>query len=126
LKPGRRIGRPAKLDGRAAAADAAVCPAGLRLVQCGSRRRRLVPGQRAGHQVAVKANLRASPCRGKRDRNARIGTGSGPITSLSKSLRLLEEHLRTPLFDRSARGVVLTEMGQAFYRRARNIQAEWD
>ncbi len=46
--------------------------------------------------------------------------------ALSKSLRLLEEHLRTPLFDRSARGVVLTEMGQAFYRRARNIQAEWD
>ncbi|WEX12305.1 LysR family transcriptional regulator [Chelativorans sp. AA-79] len=46
--------------------------------------------------------------------------------ALSKSLRLLEEHLRTPLFDRSARGVVLTEMGQVFYRRARDIQAEWD
>lgn len=46
--------------------------------------------------------------------------------ALSKSLRLLEEHLSTQLFDRSARGVVLTEMGQVFYRRARDIQAEWD
>ena len=44
--------------------------------------------------------------------------------ALSKSLRLLEEHLRTPLFDRSARGVVLTEMGQVFCRRARDIQDE--
>lgn len=46
--------------------------------------------------------------------------------ALSKSLRLLEEHLRTTLFDRSARGVVLTPMGEAFYRRAREIQSEWD
>ncbi len=46
--------------------------------------------------------------------------------ALSKSLQLLEEHLRTPLFDRSARGVVLTEMGQVFYRRARTIQGEWN
>jgi DNA-binding transcriptional LysR family regulator len=46
--------------------------------------------------------------------------------ALSKSLQSLEEHLRTPLFDRSTRGVVLTEMGQVFYRRARTIQAEWD
>src|SRR5262245_20117027 len=46
--------------------------------------------------------------------------------ALSKSLRLLEKHLRTPLFDRSARGVVLTAMGKAFYRHAREIQAEWD
>jgi len=46
--------------------------------------------------------------------------------ALSKSLRLLEEHLQTALFDRSARGVVLTAMGQVFYRRARGIQAEWD
>lgn len=46
--------------------------------------------------------------------------------SLSKSLRLLEEHLQATLFDRSARGVVLTPMGQVFYRRARQIQSEWD
>lgn len=46
--------------------------------------------------------------------------------ALSKSLQLLEEHLLTPLFDRSSRGVVLTPMGQAFYRRARAIQGEWN
>lgn len=46
--------------------------------------------------------------------------------ALSKSLQLFEEHLCTPLFDRSARGVVLTEMGHVFYRRARTIQGEWN
>jgi DNA-binding transcriptional LysR family regulator len=46
--------------------------------------------------------------------------------ALSKSLRLLEDHLQTVLFDRSARGVVLTPMGQVFYRHAREIQAQWD
>lgn len=46
--------------------------------------------------------------------------------ALSKSLRLLEEHLSTVLFDRSSRGVVLTSAGQAFYRRAREIEAGWD
>ena len=46
--------------------------------------------------------------------------------ALSKSLRQLEEHLQAALFDRSARGVVLTPMGQVFYRHAREIQSEWD
>lgn len=46
--------------------------------------------------------------------------------ALSKSLRLLEEHLQTALFDRSARGVVLTPMGQVLYLRAREIQSEWE
>ncbi|WEX12173.1 LysR family transcriptional regulator [Chelativorans sp. AA-79] len=64
---------------------------------------------------------------------AEVGSVQGAARSLhisqpalSKSLRLLEEHLQTALFDRSARGVVLTPMGEAFYRRAREIQSEWD
>jgi LysR family transcriptional regulator, regulator of abg operon len=64
---------------------------------------------------------------------AEVGSVQGAARSLnisqpalSKSLKLLEEHLQTALFDRSARGVVLTPMGQVFYRRAREIQSEWD
>jgi len=45
--------------------------------------------------------------------------------ALSKSLRLLEEQLGVRLLERGPRGVKLTAFGQAFYRRARSITAEY-
>jgi len=44
---------------------------------------------------------------------------------LTKSIRLLETYLGAKLFDRSARGVTLTELGRDFYTRARKIEEEW-
>ncbi len=44
--------------------------------------------------------------------------------SLSQQLRRLEETLGTELFDRQARGVVLTDAGRALLPRARRILAE--
>jgi DNA-binding transcriptional LysR family regulator len=45
--------------------------------------------------------------------------------ALSKSLRLLEEQLGVRLLERGPRGVRLTKYGDAFYRRARSITAEF-
>lgn len=45
--------------------------------------------------------------------------------ALSKSIRLLEEHLASVLFDRSSKGAALTSAGEAFFRRAREIESEW-
>ena len=44
--------------------------------------------------------------------------------ALTKSLRALEQALETPLVQRSARGVTLTEAGRLFLGRARTVQAE--
>ncbi|MBV1927282.1 MAG: LysR family transcriptional regulator [Rhodobacteraceae bacterium] len=46
--------------------------------------------------------------------------------ALTKSIRLLETYLDATLFDRSARGVILTELGRDFYVRARQIEEEWN
>ncbi|MEQ8489742.1 MAG: LysR family transcriptional regulator [Nitratireductor sp.] len=46
--------------------------------------------------------------------------------AVSKSLRELELHLGAALFERSSRGVTLTQAGQAFYTRAREIEMQWD
>lgn len=46
--------------------------------------------------------------------------------ALTKSIRLLETHLGVTLFDRSTRGVALTDVGKTFYNRARTIEIEWD
>ncbi len=46
--------------------------------------------------------------------------------AVTKSIRLLEEYLNATLFDRSKRGVTLTELGQDFYKRARQIEDEWN
>ena len=46
--------------------------------------------------------------------------------ALTKSIRRLETHLDCTLFDRSVKGVTLTEMGQAVYERARLIELEWN
>jgi len=46
--------------------------------------------------------------------------------ALTKSIRLLETYLDATLFDRSARGVILTELGRDFYARARQIEEEWN
>jgi len=46
--------------------------------------------------------------------------------ALTKSIRLLETHLGVTLFERSSRGVALTDVGQTFYNRARTIEIEWD
>ncbi|MBI3707413.1 MAG: LysR family transcriptional regulator [Proteobacteria bacterium] len=45
--------------------------------------------------------------------------------ALSKSLRLLEGQLGIKLLERSPRGVRVTRFGNAFYRRARSITAEF-
>lgn len=44
--------------------------------------------------------------------------------SLTRSIRLLEEHLRVPLFERGTKGVTPTAYGSNFYSRARSILAE--
>lgn len=44
--------------------------------------------------------------------------------ALTRSLRELENELATPLLERHARGVVLTPIGEAFYRRAHAAMAE--
>ncbi|MBV1867760.1 MAG: LysR family transcriptional regulator [Marinosulfonomonas sp.] len=46
--------------------------------------------------------------------------------ALTKSIRLLETHLGVTLFDRSTRGVALTDAGKTFFSRARTIEIEWD
>lgn len=46
--------------------------------------------------------------------------------ALSKSLRELEQHLGSALFERSSRGVTLTQAGQAFRSRGREIELQWD
>ena len=46
--------------------------------------------------------------------------------ALSKSLRELELHLGSALFERSSRGVTLTQAGQAFRSRGREIESQWD
>ena len=44
--------------------------------------------------------------------------------ALSRSLRELEHELGVQLFERRARGMILTQMGQAFVRRASNVMTE--
>lgn len=46
--------------------------------------------------------------------------------ALTKSLRELENFLGSALFERSSRGVVLTQAGQVLLSRAREIEAQWD
>lgn len=46
--------------------------------------------------------------------------------ALSKSLRELELHLGSALFERSSRGVTLTQAGQAFRARGREIELQWE
>ncbi len=52
---------------------------------------------------------------------ARAGYASQP--ALSKAMRELEKQLGLPLFERSARGVVLTEAGQLLFAHARALFA---
>jgi DNA-binding transcriptional LysR family regulator len=44
--------------------------------------------------------------------------------ALTRSIRELERELRVPLFERNARGVVATEMGERVIRRARAVLSE--
>ncbi|MGY1616795.1 LysR substrate-binding domain-containing protein [Geodermatophilus sp. SYSU D00691] len=46
--------------------------------------------------------------------------------ALSRQIRALEQHLRTPLFERRPAGVVLTPAGRALVPHARNVVAAWD
>ena len=46
--------------------------------------------------------------------------------AITKSIRLLEEHLGATLFDRSPTGMMMTEAGRALRSRARNIELEWN
>ncbi len=45
-------------------------------------------------------------------------------SALSRQIKALEEHLQTPLFERTARQPRLTAAGEAFYPRARNLLGE--
>ncbi|MBS0521179.1 MAG: LysR family transcriptional regulator, partial [Proteobacteria bacterium] len=47
-------------------------------------------------------------------------------TALSRQIRLLEEELRTPLFERHGRGLTPTEAGRRMIERARPILADLD
>src|SRR4051812_37817572 len=44
--------------------------------------------------------------------------------ALTRSVRTLERDLGVPLFERRARGMILTPMGEAFVRRAKAILSE--
>jgi DNA-binding transcriptional LysR family regulator len=46
--------------------------------------------------------------------------------AITKSIRLLEDHLGASLFDRSPSGMMMTEAGRALRARARNIELEWN
>lgn len=46
--------------------------------------------------------------------------------AITKSIRLLEDHLGASLFDRSPAGMMLTEAGRTLRSRARNIELEWN
>ena len=46
--------------------------------------------------------------------------------AITKSIRLLEDHLGASLFDRSPSGMMLTEAGRTLRSRARNIELEWN
>ena len=46
--------------------------------------------------------------------------------AITKSIRLLEDHLGTSLFDRSPTGMMMTEAGRALRLRAQNIELEWN
>ena len=52
---------------------------------------------------------------------ARAGFASQP--ALSKAMRELEKQIGLPLFERSARGVILTEAGQLLFEHARALFA---
>ena len=45
--------------------------------------------------------------------------------ALTKTIRRLESELGARLFDRSARGMVLTDVGELFMRHARAIEGHW-
>lgn len=45
-------------------------------------------------------------------------------SALSRQIKALEDHLQTPLFERTARQPRLTAAGEAFYPRARNLLNE--
>jgi DNA-binding transcriptional LysR family regulator len=47
-------------------------------------------------------------------------------SALSRQIKELEQHLGTPLFERTARQPRLTPAGQAFYERARRLLVELD
>lgn len=47
-------------------------------------------------------------------------------SALSRQIKELEQHLETPLFERTARQPRLTPAGQAFYERARRMLADLD
>lgn len=47
-------------------------------------------------------------------------------SALSRQIKELEQHLGTPLFERTARQPRLTAAGQAFYQRARKLLADLD
>lgn len=46
--------------------------------------------------------------------------------ALTKSIKLLEAHLGTILFDRSSRGMMMTSAGRILHDRARVIEMEWN
>ncbi|MGY1809934.1 LysR family transcriptional regulator [Blastococcus sp. SYSU D00669] len=62
--------------------------------------------------------------RGRRRAAAQRSFVSQP--ALSRQIRALEQHLRTPLFGRRPAGVVLTPAGRALVPHARSVVAAWD